>query len=256
MGTLGMRLGILLLAILSTTVTAAESIDKQLLWGAYRPNLYFGVRPRITKSLSFGLMWAAVENGQLNADKLRHTCEQSDRMTEYGWKTYDIRTGGVQTISDPGNAVNLTVEFTKFPGLKGDWGDWSASIKGRPTIEARKDWNISVIFYLSIEDKDAPTPPDEAHGIQCMNWHGTVKCDGSTLGIGPYNILLPKPESKRPVETLVKTVLKSLTVKPSSRIWNVKRELLPSVSNEHILYEVRDMSFSGAFTSSTNTDVF
>lgn len=33
-----------------------------LLWGPYRPNLYFGVRPRIPKSLLAGLMWAKVDD--------------------------------------------------------------------------------------------------------------------------------------------------------------------------------------------------
>lgn len=33
-----------------------------LLWGPYRSNLYFGVRPRIPKSLLTGLMWAKVDN--------------------------------------------------------------------------------------------------------------------------------------------------------------------------------------------------
>jgi Glycosyl hydrolase family 63 N-terminal domain len=32
-----------------------------LLWGPYRPNLYFGVRPRIPRSLLAGLMWAKVD---------------------------------------------------------------------------------------------------------------------------------------------------------------------------------------------------
>lgn len=36
--------------------------NESLLWGPYRPNLYFGVRPRIPKSLMAGLMWAKVDN--------------------------------------------------------------------------------------------------------------------------------------------------------------------------------------------------
>src|SRR5436189_3925298 len=40
-----------------------ERISNQsLLWGPYRPNLYFGVRPRIPKSLLMGLMWAKVDD--------------------------------------------------------------------------------------------------------------------------------------------------------------------------------------------------
>ena len=38
--------------------------NETLLWGPYRPNLYFGVRPRIPKSLVTGLLWAKVDNFQ------------------------------------------------------------------------------------------------------------------------------------------------------------------------------------------------
>jgi hypothetical protein len=42
----------------------ARAQNQSLLWGAYRPNLYFGVRPRIAKSLMGGLMWSKVDNFQ------------------------------------------------------------------------------------------------------------------------------------------------------------------------------------------------
>ncbi|MAD83193.1 MAG: hypothetical protein CL912_09515 [Deltaproteobacteria bacterium] len=62
-------------ACLSTQVAAAEDpailynevarkSNDSLLWGPYRPNLYFGVRPRIPKSLMGGLMWSRVDNYQ------------------------------------------------------------------------------------------------------------------------------------------------------------------------------------------------
>ena len=41
-----------------------RSLNQSLLWGPYRPNLYFGVRPRIPKSLMGGLMWAKVDSYQ------------------------------------------------------------------------------------------------------------------------------------------------------------------------------------------------
>lgn len=42
----------------------ARATNDSLLWGPYRPNVYFGVRPRIPKSLQAGLMWAKVDNYQ------------------------------------------------------------------------------------------------------------------------------------------------------------------------------------------------
>ena len=68
------------LALGSAAVVAAETPDAgaanaspevlelqkagndSLLWGPYKPNLYFGVRPRLPKSLSAGLMWARVDD--------------------------------------------------------------------------------------------------------------------------------------------------------------------------------------------------
>ena len=35
--------------------------NQSLLWGPYRPNLYFGVRPRIPNALMTGLMWGKIE---------------------------------------------------------------------------------------------------------------------------------------------------------------------------------------------------
>ena len=35
-----------------------------LLWGPYRPNLYFGLRPRLPQSLMTGLMWFGTHDYQ------------------------------------------------------------------------------------------------------------------------------------------------------------------------------------------------
>lgn len=49
-------------SVLSSEITRLN--NQSLLWGPYRPNLYFGLRPRIPKSLMAGLMWAKVDNFQ------------------------------------------------------------------------------------------------------------------------------------------------------------------------------------------------
>lgn len=46
--------------------------NQSLFWGPYRPNLYFGVRPRIPKSLVTALLWAKVDNfPHVQSSKLR-----------------------------------------------------------------------------------------------------------------------------------------------------------------------------------------
>ena len=54
----------------------AKRSNESLLWGPYRPNLYFGVRPRIPKSLITGLLWAKVDSfqGVQNSKPLLGVC--------------------------------------------------------------------------------------------------------------------------------------------------------------------------------------
>ena len=47
--------------------------NESLLWGPYRPNLYFGVRPRIPKSLTTGLLWARTDN----FEKVQHSTSKN-----------------------------------------------------------------------------------------------------------------------------------------------------------------------------------
>lgn len=50
--------------------------NDSLLWGPYRPNLYFGVKPRLPKSLLTGLMWAKVDEYQ----SVQESKQQEDRF--------------------------------------------------------------------------------------------------------------------------------------------------------------------------------
>lgn len=49
--------------LIASTVVAdilpasSNAANSSLLWGTYRPNLYFGTRPRIPESVMTGLMW-------------------------------------------------------------------------------------------------------------------------------------------------------------------------------------------------------
>jgi len=43
-------------------VQAAAAQNQSLLWGVYRPNLYFGTRPRLPNSVLTGLMWFGTQD--------------------------------------------------------------------------------------------------------------------------------------------------------------------------------------------------
>lgn len=64
------RYGTLLAAVLSASaiVNASADVDPEsdssLFWGTYRPNLYFGLRPRVPNTLMTGLMWHGLNDYQ------------------------------------------------------------------------------------------------------------------------------------------------------------------------------------------------
>jgi mannosyl-oligosaccharide glucosidase len=43
------------------TAETGRQNNQSLFWGPYKPNLYFGVRPRLPESLWTGLMWGRLE---------------------------------------------------------------------------------------------------------------------------------------------------------------------------------------------------
>ena len=146
-----MRLLWLLLPILPSVWAKSGNHSDPLFWGAYRPNLYFGLKPKVPQSLMDGLMWFGTQDYQsisrtwpslssyhrtetdVRKRELgtRHACDQGDGLDGYSWLEYDPREGGVQVIKDGPNNVKLTTEFLKVPG--GDHGgSWAARIRGEP----------------------------------------------------------------------------------------------------------------------------
>ncbi|KAG6914889.1 hypothetical protein DXG01_014733 [Tephrocybe rancida] len=162
-------------------VLSAGSNDT-LLWGPYRPNLYFGLRPRIPQSLMTGLMWFGTHDYQ-SISRTRHTCDQGDNLDSYSWTEYDTRQGGVQVIRDSANNVKITTEFLKVPG--GDHGgSWAARVKGEP-IKPDVPSRISTIFYFGLEGLgglEMETDEDE-NGIQ-----GEFRLSGSTPELDDFVI--------------------------------------------------------------------
>ncbi|KLJ10762.1 mannosyl-oligosaccharide glucosidase [Blastomyces silverae] len=177
-------------SILANEVGRAS--NESLLWGPYRPNLYFGVRPRIPKSLLMGLMWAKLDDYNTVQDKFRHTCEQNEGMAGYGWDEYDIRKGGRQTIHDAGNTIDLTIDFIKVPGGS-NGGNWGARIKGTPRPDAPPDQATTMVFYAGLEGLGSLQFANE---VDALGYKGDVKFTGSTIGLGDFTLDITRgPES-------------------------------------------------------------
>uniref|UniRef100_A0A8B9RZD9 Mannosyl-oligosaccharide glucosidase n=1 Tax=Accipiter nisus TaxID=211598 RepID=A0A8B9RZD9_9AVES len=111
--------------------SAGPLASPQRFWGTYRPHVYFGMKTRSPRALVTGLMWLQQREG---GGSLRHTCEQSDGLSRYGWLMHDGENFGVQEIRDEG--LFLKTEFVKRPGGE-HGGDWSWRITAWMEVRGR-----------------------------------------------------------------------------------------------------------------------
>ncbi|KAK9463984.1 glycoside hydrolase [Lipomyces oligophaga] len=150
--------------------------NASLLWGPYRPNLYFGLRPRgIPESILTGLMWYNLDSYR-GFSAARHSCEQSDKIDGYGWQKYDPRLGGRQVIHDTENKVDLTVEFAK------DGRNWGARIHGNTRETGTK---TAMVFYFGL---DGIGISDLSNKFNKQGYAQTVSFAGNAVGIGNFKL--------------------------------------------------------------------
>ncbi|KAI1342088.1 glycoside hydrolase [Xylariaceae sp. FL0016] len=201
--------------------------NQSLLWGPYRPNLYFGVRPRVPKSLATGLLWSKVDNYINVQNNFRYTCEQNEGMAGYGWEEYDTRRGGVQTIHDAGNMIDMTTMFVKVPGGS-HGGSWAARIKGEPREDAPADLKTTVMFWIASEALgEAVEVADEGEE---NGYDGDVTFQGRSSTLGDFKLVVTKGEGDHPesdhaasdLRNLEKTTVQSLTL-PEEHLWQAKQ---------------------------------
>lgn len=53
-----------LLPLIPKVLAQGENVTDSLRWGTFRPNLYFGLRPQVPRSLMTGLMWFGTQDFQ------------------------------------------------------------------------------------------------------------------------------------------------------------------------------------------------
>lgn len=155
-----------------------EASNSSLLWGTYRPNLYFGTRPRLPESLMTGLMWfdgshfqgfqrkyrnTWLEGTQIHDNLppyyyyyyyfvlilgLRHSCEQGDGLTGYGYHKHNGRNFAKQILNDGPSNIKITTEFIKIPGQHGKKKNKRRFYLSWWTTNGYRDSDVFFVFYL------------------------------------------------------------------------------------------------------------
>ncbi|KAG9001821.1 Processing alpha glucosidase I, partial [Tulasnella sp. 427] len=221
-----------------------------LIWGTYRPNLYFGMRPRVPKSLMTGIMWFGTqEYGDFQV--FRHSCELSDELAGYTWTEHDPREGGVQVLKDPKYNLELTTEVLKFPGgIHG--GSWATRIKGKP-LDPSKPMKISMIAYQGIEglgSLELETEAD-ANGLT-----GEIVFSGESVDLGKFRLRrVESPDSHVLTEGLHANMFKEKKGKthfmgrmvPDGSLWRAKdivfKAIMDFVTPQLPYYRNHDMQY-------------
>jgi mannosyl-oligosaccharide glucosidase len=151
-------MGSALLVVLMLFVHAEAAVDKALVWGTYRPQIYFGIRAARPDSFLSGLVWFPTHS--LDAfSRARHECSEDDRLGGYGWTYHDGRSLAVQEIRDTENNYLLKTSWLKTTSeaSKGA-GSWAVRIEGRVIDESRPA-SLSTIYYAALESSNAAFQP-------------------------------------------------------------------------------------------------
>ncbi|KAH8879617.1 glycoside hydrolase family 63 protein [Thozetella sp. PMI_491] len=211
----------------SILISEAGRLNNQsLLWGPYRPNLYFGVRPRIPQSLMAALLWGKIETYDDFQQSIRYTCEQNEGMHGYGWDEFDTRAGGVQSIHDTENSIDITTSFVKIPGGS-HGGSWAARIKGKLHDDAPQDRKTILIMYVTQEGLGSEL--EAAESEDKFGYPEDVTLNGRSESLGNYKLVVTKgtgvqPTSDHEISDLRgpgQTVVQSLTY-ADEVVWQAK----------------------------------
>ncbi|RHZ88789.1 hypothetical protein Glove_21g288 [Diversispora epigaea] len=184
---------------LENKIIANRASNNSLLWGTYRPNLYFGTRPRLPESLMTGLIWFGLNDD--HSINIRHSCEQSDELKEYSYKKHDGRSFSLQTITDVKNNLILKTEYLKVPGENG--GDWAVRITGNPISEEIPS-RISFLYYFGLEGEGSLELKSE---LNDSGLAGTVELIGQTPDLGKFKIKIQEDSNNQIPQNVLKEEL-------------------------------------------------
>lgn len=218
----------------SLTGKYKQSSDSSLLWGPYRSGLYFGIRPRIPRSVLSGLMWFNMDtyNG---VQKIRHFYEQHDSMKKANWVYYDPRFGGRQVINDRECHINLVIDFIK----SADGNSWGAKVKLVPH-KGFEQVKTSLIWYSCLETNVKEVDmlgQEKGNGILDLDMNidfnsaylAPMKLKGISEELGMFDIVITEGASNQYPESFIEgdeldpklTHHTSLRV-PNDQIWQAK----------------------------------
>eukprot|EP01102_Stenamoeba_stenopodia_P014750 TRINITY_DN4940_c0_g1_i2.p1 TRINITY_DN4940_c0_g1~~TRINITY_DN4940_c0_g1_i2.p1 ORF type:complete len:816 (-),score=189.00 TRINITY_DN4940_c0_g1_i2:35-2482(-) len=169
---------------------SGDAFEKEMLWGTYRPNLYFGTKARVRRGIVTGMLWSIAGSADV-----RHFCEQGDGLSRYGWLEHDGKSYGHQEILD--NGINITTTFVK-PPIKPDGPrvEWVSRIRGDLAVKKSKVTHheaVSLVFYVGTEGGSLTFKRGSKLGIS-----GDFEISGTSPDLGAFTIVIKASGNEAP----------------------------------------------------------
>lgn len=166
--------------------------NQTMLWGTYRPNLYFGTRTRTPQSLLSGLAWFSLDR-QDGLNNLRHGCDIGDKLEGYIWNSHNGRDFGSQTIKDGLSNVELSTAFVKSD----DGKSWAVRIRGE-SLRGTNPSSISLLYYFAQEGGHVEGAINSVGQKRGNSKRPQITFSGTSKSIGEYRVDVRLAKGKTP----------------------------------------------------------
>jgi mannosyl-oligosaccharide glucosidase len=156
-------------------------------------------------------------------------------MTGYGWDKYDPRFGGIQTIHDAENDIDMTTSFVKVSDAGDRGGNWAVRVKGSPRPGSRDDIKTTVVFSVTspgsgLTGLEVAGDMDYLRDPRGIEGDITIRGDNPTLG--PFKIVVTERSGKHPTHNhpsqderpLDRSQVASATL-PENVLWQTRRKI-------------------------------
>jgi mannosyl-oligosaccharide glucosidase len=156
-------------------------------------------------------------------------------MQGYGWDEFDARSGGVQTIYDEENKIDIKTMFVKIPGGN-HGGSWATRVQGTVRQDAPPNLKTTIVFYASLEGLGIL---EVENGDDPLGFEGDVRLKGESEGLGEYKLVVTKGQGLHPTTShpsyadkpLDRTLVHSTVVQPEA-MWQSKFVLFGGLKDQ------------------------
>lgn len=215
--------------MLALLLLVASAFASDLLWGQYRPQVYFGLRAAAPDSMLAGLMWFNSKE-VTGIARVRHETENSEEIAKLAHVFYDARRGGRQVVVDRGNGVAMYMDFIKT----GAGDAWELRVRG----QQREDSVQTVVFYAGSGNGTLGLTRSVRKELSAAGFAGDIAFEGVTAGKA-YKLDVTKGFGAKPkhahehaaVKPAENSFYSGLNV-PASEQWQARRHYAQILQQE------------------------